>query len=171
MQSRFVAGLFCFSSLLGCATALAQGVRSQAYDLCARGIGTAGDSPFTKTLRVKLSISGPALEWELLKPFASQLIQATVWPNRAGKVFVQQYDPVECAASGDSEAEIRLSITDAELQELRAQLHRGDSVLASAAGIARNAITTVFARITAEEQRQWMRVFYATNRTPLGSTE
>src|SRR5438046_1144108 len=90
---------FCFAllttALFACAPhAQERGTSSpsvRTYDLCARGLNNDPAKPFTQTLRVKLSLSGPPLDESVRKVVLAQLILAMVWKDRASDVFVEDF--------------------------------------------------------------------------------
>lgn len=143
---------------------------ASSVDLCARGLSESPKPPFTKTIRVKLNLTGAALDDDMLKVFAAQLIRATIWSGKADQVFVELYDATECAASLDNESEISAEVTDADVAATKAALGRGDSVLKTLDDLAQRATLRLnLASPGDAAQKRWLRVFYATNRKPSGT--
>lgn len=133
------------------------------WDLCARGVGL--NPPFSQTLRVKLTLDGAALDADLVKPFAAQLIRATVWKDRADQVTVETYDADQCAASLGDELALSAQVSQADVELAQLELSRGAADFTGVADIARRALQRLDLSKTVEEQRkQWLRIFYATNR-------
>jgi esterase/lipase superfamily enzyme len=140
------------------------------YDLCARGLGYDLVRPFVQTLRVRLSVLGVEVDEPLQKQVFAQLIQASVWPDRASEVFVEAFDTIECAASGGNEISIEAAITPPELDSIRATISRGEGALAQLKRIAQRAVVGLAQSSTTPAARnRWLRVYYATNRQATGS--
>lgn len=166
------------SLLLVCAlAALAGAVRaeSRSEDLCARGIGQNPLAPFTQTMRVKLQLSGAALDKDMFKIFVEQLIRAKVWNGQADQVFVEPYDADDCSAALGKLSEIAAEVSEAEVAAIKAALGRDDSsgagVFAAVADLARRASLRLDLAATGEtEQKRWLRVYYASNRNATGAT-
>jgi esterase/lipase superfamily enzyme len=157
-------------TLLGLLCALAGVSHAAQWDLCARGIGSA--PPFTQTLRVQLTLSGAELDADLVKPFAAQLIRATLWPGRAEQVYVELYDEKECTAALGDRAELKADVSEADVADARAALGRGEADLAVVSVVARRTQTRLETLPRVDEtQKQWLRIYYATNRQPLGQTQ
>lgn len=153
---------------------LASSAQAADWDLCARGVGLGGGGggvgadlkpPFSQTLRVKLTLEGAALDPSLVKPFASQLIRATVWAGRADQVTVELYDAQECSASLGNELALSAQVSQADVEQAERELSRGAVDFTGVAEIARRALQRLDLSNTAEEQRKhWLRIYYATNR-------
>ena len=148
---------------------------SRDVDLCARGISQAPHPPFTQTMRVKLQLSGAALDADVFKIFVEQLIRAKVWNGQADQVFVEPYDADECSAALGKVSEIAAEVSEAEVAAIKAALGRGgsssDGVFAAVADLARRASLRLDLAATGEtEQKRWLRVYYASNRNVTGAT-
>jgi esterase/lipase superfamily enzyme len=161
--------------VVGTLAALASAVRaeSRSEDLCARGIGQNPLAPFTQTMRVKLQLSGAALDKDVFKIFVEQLIRAKVWNGQAEQVFVEPYDADECSASLGKVSEIAADVSEAEVAAIQAARGRGsdDGVFAAVADLARRASLHLDLSSTGDaEQKRWLRVYYASNRNATGAT-
>lgn len=151
--------------------ALAQ-AQARVWDFCARGIGMQPPlTPFTQTLRVQLTLTGAALDDELVKPFAAQLIRAKLWAGRAEQVNVEPYDEAGCAASLGNRSELQAELSADDVAEARRSLSRGDSEFPMMGEVASRTSASIDLASTPQAQdRQWLRIYWATNREPLGGT-
>ena len=166
LRSLFLVGTL--AALAGAACA-----ESRSEDLCARGIGQNPLAPFTQTMRVKLQLSGAALDEDVFKIFVEQLIRAKVWNGQAEQVAVEPYDADECSASLGKVSEIAAEVSETEVAAIKAALGRGsgDGVFAAVADLARRASLRLDLSDTGEtEQKRWLRVYYASNRNATGAT-
>lgn len=162
--------VICLAWLALSASGGASAAGTTSWELCARGIGS--QPPFTQTLRVQLTLAGATLDTELVKPFAAQLIRATLWPGRAEQVYVELYDEAECAAALGDRAELRAEVSDADVAAARAALGRGEEDFSVVAEVATRTRTRVDATSrSAELQKQWLRIYYATNRQRRGGAD
>jgi esterase/lipase superfamily enzyme len=166
-------------AVIGFACALAQGGSAQqpasqqtsvVYDLCARGFNDSPHSPFIQTTRVKLTIGGAPLDAVLLRDVQTQLIRNLLWLNRASEVFIENYDEEECSARGGAETEIVVNLSADDIDQLRTELGRGPTLFSQLiAKVANQAVMRMDqASSVNESQKQWLRVFYATNRNSTG---
>lgn len=145
-------------ALFACVTFAAE------YELCARGVG----ETFTRTARVRLSVDGPDLGPHLNRA-AALLIKQLVFKDRASDVYVEPYEEAICAASLDEKHELAISVTQAEIDQLVAELARGFQVSATIARLAKRARLGARPPPAAGPDKnigQIVRVFYATNRKP-----
>jgi len=92
------------------------------YDLCARGINESVDRPFTKTIRVKLTLRGAALDEQTLKQVAAEIVRSRIWP--AAKVYVEVYDATDCTAAPEEPSLINIETSEAEIEAIEADLAR-----------------------------------------------
>jgi esterase/lipase superfamily enzyme len=146
--------------------------KTQTYDVCARGLNNDPATPFTQTLRVKVSLTGPALDEVVRKPVLAQLIRNTVWSGRASAVFVEDFDETECAASGGNQSEVTAELTQADIDAIRAEVARSPDVIERVIEIAKRAgVRLDQASSTSDAQKRWLRIFYATNRQATQRTD
>jgi esterase/lipase superfamily enzyme len=140
------------------------------HDLCARALGRDPAKPFVQTLRARVAVAGVAIHESVRRQVLAQLVQASVWPDLAYDVFVEQFDPAECAASGGNQVAIEAELTQAELDSILAQAARGERVFAQVKRIAQRALVSLdLSSMAPATQKRWLRVYYATNRQPTGS--
>jgi hypothetical protein len=133
------------------------------YDVCARGIGDL----FTRTAHVQVSIAGPELGQDANAVLAP-LVNRLVWGGQAEKVFVENYNETLCFSSLGEVHQITLTITLAELDEIKNEVTRGErgETPTVAALSQRATVSTDLASTSSEGKHPYftLRLYYATNR-------
>lgn len=127
------------------------------FDQCARGIG----DKFTQTAHVHLSIDGPDLG-QYADGVIAILVNRHLWQGHAQDVFVNPYDEALCSAALGDRANMTLSITQSELEQLISELNRSRPSESPAVAALQPTVTGNFPYFT-------LRIFYATNRKDTGS--
>ena len=182
-QRRFFFNLLCAAALTTF-SAICPGISSaanpttpapttpQLYDLCARVEGKDPANPILQTLHIKLSLSGPEIAPALRTLVQAQLI-AQVLERQGGalSVFLEDYEPQVCAASGDKLTEIALSVTQDEIDKINRDTVRGDARFPNAEAIAARAEVKIKLAASDKAQQVSIRLFYATNRGLTGKQE
>lgn len=171
LHLRGLSRLFLATACAWAAFNLPAQAQSLDVDLCARAVGQDPVKPFAEMQRVKLSVQGPTLtpaEQSLLWP---QLLQMKVWADRKVEVFAEPFDAEGCAAATGS-VSLWVQLEEADVAALRAQAERGALDAALLRRIAGGAMLGVSASsmpgADAAAQRQWLKLFFATNRRATG---
>lgn len=154
-------------------TVFAQPVTAQPdtfrYQFCARGVSEAPERPFTKTVLIELVTTGAALPEDLLVPVTEKLLKESLWPDPAIVVAVESDVLSLCPGSAMTARQIKIALTPEIVALLRADVGRGSDWTFSMH--ARLGKITV--RLTRNDDvkgpaREWIKVFYATNRNRIG---
>lgn len=138
------------------------------YELCVRGVG----DTFTRTAHVQVSIEGAELGQDA-NVILAPLIKRLVWQGHAEKVFVDIYDAALCSASLGERQEIALSITQAEVDQLKVDLVRGSAEDSQIAVLLsqRAMVSSDFSSTNPDGKYPYftLRIYYATNRRDTGA--
>jgi esterase/lipase superfamily enzyme len=147
---------------------LAQGApaptATHTYDLCARAMNQREAESSLETLHIRLTITGPEIDETLRKLAHAQLLQAALWPGQKINVYLEDYDPKFCAASGTRLSRVELAITQAEVDAIHASTSRGADFIPSITSMAARAKLQLDAAASANAQKLWLQIWYATNR-------
>jgi len=139
------------------------------YDLCARGLGDL----FTRTAHVQVSIAGPDLGPDAHAVLAP-VINRLVWQGRAKQVFIEPYEATLCSASLEQRQTITFSITQTEVDQIKAELSRGPAPESgTTARLSEGAKVTIHGAPPAPDGQApyfTLRVYYATNRKDTGNS-
>jgi len=135
------------------------------YQFCARGTSEAPERPFTKTVRLELIIRGVALPGDLQAPVAEKLLKETLWTDPAIVVALEVDAPGVCPSSGIATQQIEIALTPETVDKIRAETRRGPRLTLSIHAVAgKIKVSLTRSGELAGPARQWLKVFYATNR-------
>lgn len=172
-RHRLIAGLLAGLALVlaGCASA-PPGPSAAARGLCARALGQDPLQPYAQIVGVQLALDGAAVPPELRAPLLSQLVRASVWPDRDVQVYLEPFDQAECAAAHGKQVSLRVTITDDDIAAIRAQVGRGPGLIDRVVELAARASKVLdLADQEPPAQREWIRLYFATNRRPTGRSD
>jgi len=136
---------------------------------CARAVATDPLKPRAETARARVNLTGAALDSTLQRTVVGRLIQAQVWPSQPTEVFIEPWTESNCVAAEGREITIEVEISADEVEALRAELSRGSDALQTVRQLAKRAVMSLdLASSTLTEQREWLRLYFATNRQRTG---
>jgi len=138
-------------------------------DWCARAVSSDDGEPFAQTIRAQVTLNAPGLAPDLQVLLTRQLLWARVWPDRAVQVHLSPYDPEVCAAAQERQVQLEATLSAQEVANFQADANRGPLMLTLAQAVIQRAWVRIQQGETAAvPQREWLHLFFATNRQATG---